>query len=97
MDFCSTPSAVVIADQYPANSLGEIQAVCAGRHNETGEEHPHQASAVATHWGETAWAAVQFFPSPTVMAPAPVSAEACSRLVPGENRVRCKSSGSACW
>jgi hypothetical protein len=43
-----------------------------GKGRQAWEEHPRQASAVATHRGETAGAAVlPFFPSPIVMAHTP--------------------------
>lgn len=54
--------------------MGDMQAVCAGRHHERGKGHPRQALAEATQRGETAGASVQFPASPSVMAPAPVSA-----------------------
>ena len=63
--------------------LADVAAGERRSHHERGEEHPRQASAVATHRGETAGVAVlPFFPSPTVMAPAPVSAESLRQLGP---------------
>ena len=69
-------------------------------HHERGEGHPRHASAVAVRRDETAGAAVlPFFPSPTVMASAPVSAESHSqwdRRLPA-SRQRQLSIGASCW